>query len=61
MPEEVVDHLTRLVLVDAVYFKGNWFKQFKEADTSDAQFKLNKVPTSLTKTTYCSNVCALNM
>ncbi|XP_029548068.1 serpin B6 [Salmo trutta] len=42
LPEEVVDHLTRLVLVNAIYFKGNWFKQFKEANTSDAQFKLNK-------------------
>ncbi|XP_064805723.1 leukocyte elastase inhibitor-like [Oncorhynchus masou masou] len=42
LPEGVVDHLTRLVLVNAIYFKGNWCKKFKEASTSDAQFKLNK-------------------
>ncbi|XP_055737626.1 leukocyte elastase inhibitor-like [Salvelinus fontinalis] len=42
LPEGVVDNLTRLVLVNAIYFKGNWFKKFKEASTSDAMFKLNK-------------------
>lgn len=43
MAEGVVDHLTRLVLVNAIYFKGNWEKKFKESSTSDALFKLNKV------------------
>ncbi|CAB1341195.1 unnamed protein product [Coregonus sp. 'balchen'] len=42
LAEGVVDHLTRLVLVNAIYFKGNWEKKFKESSTSDAQFKLNK-------------------
>uniref|UniRef100_A0A4W6G1S9 Leukocyte elastase inhibitor n=1 Tax=Lates calcarifer TaxID=8187 RepID=A0A4W6G1S9_LATCA len=27
---EVLDSMTRLVLVNAIYFKGNWNKQFKE-------------------------------
>ncbi|XP_045566684.1 leukocyte elastase inhibitor isoform X2 [Salmo salar] len=42
LAEGVVDHLTRLVLVNAIYFKGNWEKKFKESSTSDALFKLNK-------------------
>ncbi len=39
----VVDSMTRLVLVNAIYFKGNWDKKFKENETRDAQFKINKV------------------
>jgi serpin B len=32
--------LTRLMLVNAIYFKGNWASQFKEADTRPAPFTL---------------------
>uniref|UniRef100_A0A3B4ZRD1 Serpin domain-containing protein n=1 Tax=Stegastes partitus TaxID=144197 RepID=A0A3B4ZRD1_9TELE len=39
----VVDSLTRLVLVNAIYFKGNWNKLFKEIATHDVQFKITKV------------------
>uniref|UniRef100_A0A674PNU2 Serpin B6 n=1 Tax=Takifugu rubripes TaxID=31033 RepID=A0A674PNU2_TAKRU len=34
---------TRLVLVNAIYFKGNWDKQFKEKATRDATFHISKV------------------
>ncbi|XP_030044531.1 serpin B4-like [Microcaecilia unicolor] len=33
---------TVLVLVNAVYFKGKWEKEFKKENTREAQFKLNK-------------------
>lgn len=39
----VVDSMTRLVLVNAIYFKGNWNKQFQESATREAQFRVNKV------------------
>ena len=43
LAQGVVDNMTRLVLVNAIYFKGNWNMPFEESDTHDAQFRLNKV------------------
>ncbi|XP_053102002.1 serpin B10-like [Hemicordylus capensis] len=37
-----IDSLTQLVLVNALYFKGNWSKTFKKEDTTDQSFRLNK-------------------
>ena len=34
----ILDALTRLVLVNAIYFKGNWASQFKASQTKDASF-----------------------
>ncbi|KAL1006329.1 hypothetical protein UPYG_G00070900 [Umbra pygmaea] len=42
LPQGIVDELTRLVLVNAIYFKGNWEKKFQETSTRDAQFRVNK-------------------
>jgi serpin B len=36
----VLDQLTRLVLTNAIYFKGNWASQFKKERTEDAPFTL---------------------
>nr|AIE16052.1 serpin [Lampetra fluviatilis] len=38
----VVTSLTRLVLVNAVYFKGSWAAKFDPEVTRDAEFKINK-------------------
>lgn len=37
----VLDSLTRLVLTNAIYFKGNWARQFKKENTKDAPFALS--------------------
>lgn len=39
----VVDSMTKLVLVNAIYFKGMWKDKFRKQDTTDAPFRLNKV------------------
>jgi serpin B len=36
----VLTSLTRLVLTNAIYFKGNWASQFKKENTKDAEFTL---------------------
>ncbi|KAF1372813.1 hypothetical protein PFLUV_G00253760 [Perca fluviatilis] len=38
-----VDSLSRLVLVNAMYFKSDWSEQFQQYATRDAQFRLNKI------------------
>lgn len=37
---------TLLVLVNAIYFKGNWEKQFDKEDTREMPFKVTKVNTA---------------
>lgn len=40
IPTGVLDHMTRLVLTNAIYFKGNWASKFKKDQTKDAPFTL---------------------
>ncbi|KAJ0060004.1 hypothetical protein NL108_018235 [Boleophthalmus pectinirostris] len=49
LPAGVVDASTRLVLVNAIYFKGKWNSQFKEENTIDGEFRLNKTDTKPVK------------
>ncbi|XP_056099265.1 leukocyte elastase inhibitor-like isoform X2 [Rhinichthys klamathensis goyatoka] len=49
VPKGVIDEMTRIVLVNAIYFKGNWEKKFKKEFTRDGQFKLNKNQTKPVK------------
>lgn len=39
--------MTRLALVNAIYFKGNWMNRFDEANTKEMPFKVNQVKTEL--------------
>lgn len=48
----VVDSMTKLVLVNAIYFKGMWKDKFKKQDTADAPFRLNKKDTKTVKMMY---------
>ncbi|XP_069880799.1 leukocyte elastase inhibitor-like [Dipodomys merriami] len=48
----MVDTMTRLVLVNAIYFKGNWQEKFMKEDTTDAPFRLNKKDTKTVKMMY---------
>ena len=38
IPAGALDSLTRVVLTNAIYFKGDWVQQFNESATSDAKF-----------------------
>jgi serpin B len=41
IPKGLLDSMTRLVLTNAIYFKGNWAQQFKEDRTKEAPFTLS--------------------
>ncbi|XP_050986641.1 leukocyte elastase inhibitor-like [Labeo rohita] len=44
-----INDMTKLVLVNAIYFKGNWEEKFSKEATRDGQFKLNKTQTKPVK------------
>nr|XP_053640516.1 serpin B6-like isoform X4 [Cherax quadricarinatus] len=58
IPSGVLNNLTRMVLVNAVYFKGLWENQFRESATRDGEFWITgsknvKVPMMHIKKDFC--------
>ncbi|KAK7146736.1 hypothetical protein R3I94_009544 [Phoxinus phoxinus] len=49
VPQGAINAMTKLVLVNAIYFKGNWEEKFPKEATRDGQFKLNKNQTKPVK------------
>ena len=43
LPDEAVDPTTRMVLVNALYFKGVWEHQLLVQTATEKSFKINKV------------------
>ncbi|XP_056620253.1 leukocyte elastase inhibitor-like [Triplophysa dalaica] len=39
---DMVTGMTRLALVNAIYFKGNWLQKFNAQETTEMPFKINK-------------------
>ncbi|KFQ16144.1 Serpin B10 [Leptosomus discolor] len=55
LPPGSVDSLTRLVLINALYFKGNWATKFKSEATRQRPFRINTHTTKPVPMMYLSD------
>lgn len=45
IPPGILNEMTRLVLTNAIYFKGKWVKQFEEKNTTEQDFRMSPANT----------------
>ncbi|XP_068019073.1 serpin B10-like [Melanerpes formicivorus] len=55
LPPGFIDSLTRLVLINVLYFKGNWAKKFKAEATRERPFRINAHTTKPVPMMYLSD------
>ncbi|KAM3929453.1 leukocyte elastase inhibitor-like [Leptodactylus fuscus] len=55
LPPDSIDSLTKLVLVNAIYFKGNWENKFPEGNTEQRPFKMSKTKSKVVPMMYQRN------
>lgn len=53
IPKGILTDLTRLVLTNAIYFKGSWLTQFDKKNTLEQDFKVNPENKVKVKRFYC--------
>lgn len=55
IPQGVLTSLTRLVLTNAIYFKGTWAWEFAKSDTQDQEFNITPTNTVQVPMMYMTN------
>ncbi|XP_029446366.1 serpin B10-like [Rhinatrema bivittatum] len=57
LPEGSVNSLTAMVLVNAIYFHGNWANTFKKSNTKEKRFRLSKTTSKPVQMMFKKDKC----